>query len=105
MMDRSISYTIRPMEPVDVPKVVAIDRLSFPAPWLASSYLYELSHNNRSRYYTLLKPTADESTDSGHGWLYRLRSILNPLAENRVIGYVGFRFQSVESHISTIAIP
>jgi ribosomal-protein-alanine N-acetyltransferase len=103
-MIQSLSYTIRPMEPGDVPAVVAIDRLSFPTPWLASSYLYELNHNHRSCYYTLLKPTLDEPKDTEQGWLHRLRSVLNPAVESQVIGYVGFRFQSKEAHISTIAV-
>jgi ribosomal-protein-alanine N-acetyltransferase len=97
-------YTIRPMEPNDVPTVVAIDRLSFPTPWLASSYLYELNHNRRSRYYVLLKPVGDEFEDAAQGWLHRLRGRLNPAGESRVIGYVGFRFQTKEAHISTIAV-
>jgi len=50
-MNESLSYPICPMEPGDVPKVVAIERLSFPTPWPASSFLYELSHNARSCYY------------------------------------------------------
>jgi ribosomal-protein-alanine N-acetyltransferase len=103
-MTQPLPYTIRPMEPGDVPAVVAIDRLSFPTPWLASSYLYELNHNHRSCYYTLLRPAAEESNDTEQGWLHRLRSALNPAAESPVIGYVGFRFQSKEAHISTIAV-
>jgi ribosomal-protein-alanine N-acetyltransferase len=103
-MIQSLPYIIRPMEPGDVPTVVAIDRLSFPTPWLASSYLYELNHNHRSCYYTLLKPTLDEPKDTEQGWLHRLRSALNPAVESQVIGYVGFRFQSKEAHISTIAV-
>jgi ribosomal-protein-alanine N-acetyltransferase len=104
VITQPLLYTIRPMEPDDVPTVVAIDRLSFPTPWLASSYLYELNHNHRSCYYVLLKPTVDESKDPEHGWLRRLRDMLNPVAESLVIGYVGFRFQTNEAHISTIAV-
>lgn len=103
-MTQPLLYTIRPMEPNDVPTVVAIDRLSFPTPWLASSYLYELNHNHRSCYYILLKPAVDESEDAEQGWLHRLRGMLNPVVESRVIGYVGFRFQTKEAHISTIAV-
>ena len=103
-MTQPLLYTIRPMEPNDVPTVVAIDRLSFPAPWLASSYLYELNHNHRSCYDVLLKPAVDESEDAEQGWLHRLRGMLNPVVESRVIGYVGFRFQTKEAHISTIAV-
>jgi ribosomal-protein-alanine N-acetyltransferase len=103
-MTQPLPYIIRPMEAHDVPTVVAIDRLSFPTPWLASSYLFELNQNRRSCYYVLLKPASDESTDAEQGWLRRLRGMLNPVVESQVIGYVGFRFQTKEAHISTIAV-
>jgi ribosomal-protein-alanine N-acetyltransferase len=107
-MSHSLPYAIRPMEPGDVPAVVTIDRLSFPTPWRASSYLYELRHNTRSFYYSLLKPalqpTIDEYAHSGQGWLHRLRSALRPAEESQVIGYVGLRFNATEAHISTIAV-
>ena len=107
-MNQPLPYTVRPMEPGDVPMVVAIDRLSFPTPWQASSYLYELRHNAQSFYYSLLKPalqsTMDEPAHSGQGWLHRLRSALRPAEESRVIGYVGLRLNATEAHLSTIAV-
>jgi ribosomal-protein-alanine N-acetyltransferase len=51
-----------------------------------------------------LKPAIDASNDAEQGWLRRLRGILSSVAESRVIGYVGFRFQTTEAHISTIAV-
>jgi ribosomal-protein-alanine N-acetyltransferase len=99
-----LPYIIRPMEPADVPTVAAIDRLSFPTPWLASSYLYELNHNNQSCYLSLLKPAPDASLHPKQRWLERLRGMLYPAKESRVIGYVGFRFLLAEAHISTIAV-
>ena len=96
------------MEPGDVPAVIAIERMSFPTPWHASSFLYELKHNTRSFFYTLLKPALqplpDELADADQGWLRRLWSVLRPPEENQVIGYVGLRRQSAEAHISTIAV-
>jgi ribosomal-protein-alanine N-acetyltransferase len=103
-MSQSLPYIIRPMEPADVPTVAAIDQLSFPTPWLASSYLYELNHNDQSSYLSLLKPTPDEPFHPKQRWLDRLRGVLYPAKESRVIGYVGFRFVSAEAHISTIAV-
>ncbi len=96
------------MEPGDVPAVIAIERMSFPTPWHASSFLYELKHNTRSFFYTLLKPaiqpSPDELAGADQGWLRRLRGVLRPPEENQVIGYVGLRSQSAEAHISTIAV-
>jgi ribosomal-protein-alanine N-acetyltransferase len=103
-----LPYTIRLMEPGDVPAVITIERASFPTPWHASSFLYELRHNTRSFFYTLLKPASqpspDELADAEQGWLRRLRGVLRPPDEHRVIGYVGLRSQSTDAHISTIAV-
>jgi ribosomal-protein-alanine N-acetyltransferase len=82
--------------------VAAIDQLSFPTPWLASSYEYELQHPQQARYYTLLKPAPD--TPLARGWFQRLRDTVFPSPYSRVIGYVGFRLMSNEAHISTIAV-
>lgn len=92
------------MEPGDVPAVVAIERLSFPTPWLASSFLYELNLSTRSYYYVLLKPEAGEDIPSGRGWRRWLHGVMGQEDESQVIGYVGFRLRSDEAHISTIAV-
>ena len=103
-MSKPLPYTIRPMEPGDVPTVAVIERLSFPSPWPASSYLYELSHSTQSSYYVLLKPTMDEAAPPEQGWRRWLRGVMGLPERSRVIGYVGFRLQGNEAHISTIAV-
>ncbi len=103
-MDEPLPYTIRPMEPADVSAVVAIERVSFPTPWLATSFLYELNHNARSSYHVLLKPAASDHTSSRRGLRGWLRGVTGQVDESRVIGYVGFRFEPAEAHISTIAV-
>ncbi|MEE8390269.1 MAG: ribosomal protein S18-alanine N-acetyltransferase [Anaerolineae bacterium] len=103
-MNHPYPYTIRPMEPDDVPTVTTIDQMSFPTPWRASSYLHELRQHKRSFYYTLLRSVTNEPVSSRQGWLYWLRNALSPSKESRVIGYVGFRFRPTEAHISTIAV-
>jgi ribosomal-protein-alanine N-acetyltransferase len=96
-------YSIRPMEPGDIPSVVAIDRLSFPTPWSASSYAYELKHRNSSFFYVLLKPDSAEDSPPERGWRRWLHSATG-LRQSRVIGYVGIRLRDAGTHISTIAI-
>lgn len=105
-MNQHLPYVIRPMEPGDIPTVVAIDRLSFPTPWSASSYSYELSHNTRSSYYVLLKPTVGEAAPPEQGWRRWLRDITGLSVGSQVIGYVGLRLldQDTKVHISTIAV-
>jgi ribosomal-protein-alanine N-acetyltransferase len=96
-------YSIRPMEPGDIPSVVAIDRLSFPTPWSASSYAYELKHRNSSFFYVLLKLDSAEDSPPERGWRRWLHSATG-LRQSRVIGYVGIRLRDAGTHISTIAI-
>lgn len=98
-------YGIRPMEPGDIPSVVAIDRLSFPTPWSASSYAYELKHRNSSFFYVLLKPDSNDDPTPERGWRRLLQSAtsLRP-QRSSVIGYLGIRLRDSETHISTIAI-
>jgi ribosomal-protein-alanine N-acetyltransferase len=105
-MQPSAPFTIRPMEAGDISTVAAIDRLSFPNPWSASSYSLELGNKRQSFYYVLLKPEMEEGAPSGGEWRRWLRGIVGRPADSRVTGYVGFRLQSQnsEAHISTIAV-
>jgi ribosomal-protein-alanine N-acetyltransferase len=103
-MGYPLSYTIRPMAPGDVSTVVAIERLSFPTPWLASSFLYELGRSNQAFYYVLLKPGTGAPLPLGRSWRRWLRGVVGLPEGSRVIGYVGFRFQFAEAHVSTIAV-
>jgi ribosomal-protein-alanine N-acetyltransferase len=90
------------MEQGDVSTVVAIDQLSFPTPWSASSYSYELKHNKTSFYYVVLKPALHSPTPSQQPW-HRLFGKVDK-AETQVIGYMGFRLRGPRAHISTIAV-
>jgi ribosomal-protein-alanine N-acetyltransferase len=97
-------YAIRPMEPGDIPSVVAIDQLSFPTPWSASSYAYELKHRNVSLFYVLLRPDSDGDPPPERGWRRWLYSATGRRTQSRVIGYLGIRLRGSGIHISTIAI-
>ncbi len=96
-------FALRPMEPHDVPVVVAIDRLSFPTPWSAAAFRRELQ-KEASTYSVLLRPEGDGAQPpAGQGGTW-LRRLFNPTAPSRVIGYVGFRLQGGHGHITTIAL-
>lgn len=98
------TYTIRPMEVSDVPTVVAIERRSFPSPWLPSYFLHELTHSPHSYYYVLLKPQSEETAPYRPGWRRWLDNLLGIPGESEVIGYVGFKLRNTRAHISTIAV-
>ncbi len=104
-MQRFPPYIIRPMAEADIPAVVAIDRMSFPTPWPASSYHYEINQNRRSFYYVLLRPSGGTRPESGRpGWRSWLRPGLSCPRASSVTGYVGLRLERGHSHISTLAV-
>ncbi len=96
-------YTLRPMEPADIPVVAAIDRLSFPTPWPAAAFARELKRE-RAWYTVLLRPRSDERAPSHRRWGDRLRDFLGLGEYSRIVGYVGFRREGDEGHITTIAV-
>lgn len=107
MTPRSLPYTIRPMEPGDVPAVSAIDKLSFPLPWSASTFLYEITLEKQAFYYVLLRSETDSKAESRAKWRRWLHNLAHPPSTNSVIGYIGFRNMAgrrSEAHISTIAV-
>jgi ribosomal-protein-alanine N-acetyltransferase len=91
------------MESGDVPVVAGIDRVAFPTPWPAAAFLREL-RRDRAYYYVLLRPRGEEPPDSDGGWADRLRNLFNLARRSRIIGYVGFRLEGDEGHITTIAV-
>jgi ribosomal-protein-alanine N-acetyltransferase len=91
------------MEPDDVPVVAAIDRLSFPTPWPASAFRHELQRK-RAYYYVLLRSEDGEPVGDDGGWARWVRRLFDPERESRIFGYVGFRLQASEGHITTIAV-
>ncbi|MBI2845936.1 MAG: ribosomal protein S18-alanine N-acetyltransferase [Chloroflexi bacterium] len=70
----------------DISEVLAIERQSFPNPWPASAYRYELAQNDRAQYF-VARP-----------------SLSYPAEKGPVVGYGGFWLVTGEAHISTIAV-
>jgi len=87
---------IAPMELADVPQVAEIDRLSFPMPWSATSYRYELTENKAAHFIVALAPGL-ESKRGLLAWLFR-----QPAAR-LIVGYAGYWLVVDEAHIGTIA--
>ena len=77
-------YRLREMRPSDVPAVSKIENKSFPKPWKASAYEYEITRNQVASYQVLIAQIADQPA--------------------QIIGYIGHWFLVDEIHISTIAV-
>ena len=95
MSEVKADVLLLPMELDDIPQVAEIDRLSFPLPWPARAYRYELTENSASHF-----TVAVQAKDLGPG------PRLWPPAPNHrtVVGYIGFWQVVDEAHISTIAV-
>jgi ribosomal-protein-alanine N-acetyltransferase len=83
--DPNLRYTVDWMRSSDVRQVMSIEKVSFPAPWPASAYRYELNKNDLSNYLVL-----------------RIEG--NARADARVVAYGGFWLIVDEGHISTLAV-
>jgi ribosomal-protein-alanine N-acetyltransferase len=102
-----------PMGIDDIPRVLEIDMLSFPLPWSATSYRYELTQNPNSHFWVAVAGGAAAPSDStkaaggGLDWLAPSRWFRPPAPQaptHNVVGYSGFWFILDEAHISTIAV-
>jgi len=85
------------MESGDIAQVVEIDQLSFPLPWSAAAYRYELAQNEAAHFVVALD-AASEARPPWLGWLARRPT------PRQVVGYSGFWYIVDEAHISTIAV-
>jgi len=78
-------YLVEPMRLEDIEEVIEIESRSFPVPWSARAYQYELMENDLA-HYIVVRP--------------RVKGVPYP----RIIGYGGFWMELDEAHISTIAV-
>ncbi len=76
--------TLRPMRHDDIPRVMAIDSLSFPNPWPESTYRFEISENPSAHLMVL-------EVENDHG-------------QKQIAGFAGYWFIIDEAHISTLAV-
>jgi len=95
------SYRLRYMRLEDIPQVVEIDRLSFPMPWAARSYVFEIKDNNAGHMIVVEALPQPPPTGGLKGVLQRLTA---PAAPAVITGYGGFWLIEGEAHVSTIAV-
>ena len=108
-----LPYVIEPMQLRNVAEVMEIERLSFPSPWSARAYRYELRENNLSHYLVARPQRLLVKKEPGF-WarlrrellverLQRSLGVAAPTGGN-ILGYGGFWLMAGEAHISTIAV-
>jgi ribosomal-protein-alanine N-acetyltransferase len=78
-----------------------IERVSFPSPWSARAYRYELLGNDLSYYFVARQRWTEEPE---LGLLARVRRSLGVEMHPPILGHSGFWLMLGEAHISTIAV-
>jgi ribosomal-protein-alanine N-acetyltransferase len=101
-MPEHLPYLVEPMALADVDQVMEIERVSFPAPWSARAYRYEITENAYSTMLVVRQAAARSD---------RFRRLAHPLARHLglvkphpLLGYAGFWLLVDEAHICTIAV-
>jgi ribosomal-protein-alanine N-acetyltransferase len=96
-----LPYIVEPMRLRDIKEVMEIERVSFPSPWSARAYRYELRENDLSHYFVVRQC---QTAKPGSGLLTRVRHSLGVGTPPAILGYGGFWMMVDEAHISTIAV-
>jgi len=95
------NYILRYMRPEDIQQVLEIDKLSFPLPWSARSYTFEISENKAS--HMIVVETAPQASMAKG-----LRGVFQRLSGQTtapvIVGYGGLWLIEGEAHVSTIAV-
>ena len=94
-------YLIRPMRLDDLDEVLRIEQASFPVPWPASAFRYDLTRNHYACYFVVTHRPAAESDDSTLKNLWRR---LRPTEASAIVGYTGYWMLMDEAHIANIAV-
>lgn len=108
MKKKDLPYLVRPMRLSDIERVIEIERASFPTPWPASAYRYELRYNDRAHYLVAearVLPQGEDFSEREKGLRVKLRQLLSgPGSPSSIVGYSGFWLTATEGHISTLAV-
>ncbi len=97
-MDR---YNLRYMRTTDIPAVIHIDQQSFPLPWSARSYTFEVSQSDHSHMIVLERIERVPPGNPLQAWWQR--TLGGPQETRTLLGYGGLWHFSTRGHVSTIA--
>jgi ribosomal-protein-alanine N-acetyltransferase len=97
-MPECLPYTVEPMTLADIDQVMEIERASFPLPWSARAYRYEIAENQHSTML-VVRPAVGTG-----GPFARLALHLGLITPHPLLGYAGFWLLVDEAHIFTIAV-
>jgi ribosomal-protein-alanine N-acetyltransferase len=105
---QNLPVRVEPMTVGDLGDVLTIERMSYPSPWSARAYEYELRYNEMAHYFVARLQLPSPAAHSNGGMFERLKRMFRPPPPNgtvpMVVGYVGYWLMAGEAHISTIAV-
>jgi [ribosomal protein S18]-alanine N-acetyltransferase len=112
-----VRYIVEPMTMADVPRVIEIEKLSYPATWPPSAYRKELQDNRWAHYIVLRDSSLTQPQEHVIPELERARrpfplsllpsrSVVTLSVPNQasIIGFAGLWLMVDEAHITTIAV-
>lgn len=100
---------VEPMRVDDLGDVLNIERLSYPSPWSARAYEYELRYNEMAHYFVArMDHLVTNGSANGHGVFGIIKRLFRAAptysTESEIAGYIGYWMMAGEAHISTIAV-
>jgi len=99
-----MTLTLRYMQPDDIQRVVAIDKLAFSTPWSSQSYAYEIKESKYSHMVVLESLSPQQPVTGWRRWMQSLGGGGRRMTtKQELVGYGGLWQIMEESHISTIA--
>jgi ribosomal-protein-alanine N-acetyltransferase len=109
MSSPPLPFVVRPMQPLHLPSVMAIEHTAFALPWPESAYRHEITRNELAHYYVLCfdgPVTLHAGADDVGLWQRLVRTFRAPADPTGeiVLGYGGFWMMVDEAHISTLAV-
>ncbi len=105
MADDRLHVILRRMLLSDIEPVVELDHLSFPTPWPARTYRWEITNHDRSTMLVLEQgpPLGPSANGSGlRNWLKQ--RLAGTQAAAPLLGFSGMWYIAGEAHVSTIGV-
>jgi ribosomal-protein-alanine N-acetyltransferase len=97
-MPNNLPYVVQPMSLSDLEQVMAIERASFPLPWSARAFRYEITENEHS-IMLVVRPAPRHA-----GWMAQWLNRFSFVDPGPVLGYAGSWLLVDDVHIATIAV-